>query len=208
MQEELALTKEELAVWAWLVSKGTADALSGLSQMVGQEKEITSLELKQYPAKDITSLLGGPEKIVVGIYLVVHGDANGHLMLVYDPKMAFELVDMQMGLPPGSTQVLGEMELSVLGEMGNIASGFFLTTLADSTSLILMPSPPAVMVDMLGAIIDIALAHVMLEQDDVFVVQTTFGADSRQMNGTFVVMPTIAYMRNILEHSGARCNQQ
>ena len=205
MQEELALTKEELAVWAWLVSKGTADALSGLSKMVGQEIEITSLELKQYPAKDITSLLGGPEKIVVGIYLVVHGDANGHLMLVYDPKMAFELVDMQMGLPSGTTQVLGEMELSVLGEMGNIASGFFLTTLADSTSLILMPSPPAVMVDMVGAIMGIALSHIMQEQDDVFVVRTVFGAGNRQINGTVMVMPTMDFMRAVLRSSRVQC---
>ena len=199
--QQLMLSKDEIAIWTWLVSRGIANALSGLSQMVGQELSVTSLELKQIPAKDAVMLLGGPENLVVGIYLTIDGDATGHLMLIHDPKIAFELIDMQMGLPPGSTQSLEqEMERSIMGEMGNITGSFFLNALADATNLTLTTSPPEGMIDMAEAIMDIALSKIMQEQDDVLTVKTTFSTDNRQMNGTFLIMPTLDFLHVILKH--------
>ena len=198
------LSKDKTTIWAWLVRKGIDNALSGLSQMVGRELRVTSLALKQMPAKDAVMLLGGPETLVVGTYLTIDGDATGHLMLIHDPKIAFELIDIQMDLPPGSTQSLEqEMERSIMGEMGNITGSFFLNALADATNLTLTTSPPAVMIDMAGAIMDIALSKIMQEQDDVLAVKTTFSTDNRQMNGTFLVMPTLDFLKVILKHSGA-----
>ena len=204
MLQNLMLTKDEIAIWTWLVSRGIANSLTGLSQMIGQELSVTSLDLRQFPAKDAASLLGGPENLVVGIYLTIHGDATGHLMLIHDPKVAFELIDIQMGLPPGSTQSLEEMERSVLAEMGNITGSFFLNALADASNLTLTPSPPAVMVDMAGAILGIALTEIMQEEDDILVVKAKFNADERQINGTFLIMPTMGFMRSVLKYARAR----
>ena len=197
-------TKDETAIWTWLVSKGIANSLLGLSEMVGHELRVTSLDLRQYPARDAAMLLGGPENLVVGIYLTIDGDATGHLMLIHDQEIAFELIDTQMGLPPGSTQALEEMECPVLGEMGNITGAFFLNALADASGLNLTPSPPAVMIDMASAILSIALTKIMQEQDDVLVIKATFSTDSRQMGGTFMVLPTLDFMQVILKNSKAQ----
>ncbi len=125
-------------------------------------------------------------------------------MLIHDPKIAYDLIDTQLGLTPGSTQNLGEMERSVLGEMGNITGSFFLNALADATNLTLTPSPPVVMVDMAGAILGIALTEIMQEQDDVLAVKATFGTATQQMDGTFLVMPTMDFLRVILRHAGVQ----
>ncbi len=204
MQQQLMFTKDETAIWTWMVSKGISNSLSGLSEMVGQELKVTSLDLKRYPAKDCAMLLGGPENLVVGIYLTIDGDATGHLMLIHDPKIAFQLIDLQLDLPPGSTHELEEMGRSVLGEMGNITGSFFLNALADASGLNLMPSPPAVMIDMAGAILGIALTKIMQEQDDVLVIRATFGADSQQFDGTFMVLPTSDFMKVILKNPKAQ----
>ncbi len=202
MQQQLLLSREELAVWTWMVSRGISNSLFGLSQMVGQEISVTSLDIQQVPAKSAADLLGGPEQLVVGIYMTIHGDATGHLMLVHNPKIAFDLIDIQLGLPPGETKELGEMERSILGEMGNITGSFFLNALADATNLTLMPSPPSVMVDMAGAVLDIALTKIMQKQDDVLAAKTTFGTASQQMSGTFLVMPTMDFLNVILKNAG------
>lgn len=204
MQQQALITKSEMSVWTWLVSKGIANSLSGLSKMVNREISLTGLDLKQYPAKDASYLLGGPETIIVGIYLAISGDATGHLMLAHDPKIAFDLIDMQLGQTIGTTQDFGELEQSVLGEMGNITGSFFLNALADATNLMLTPSPPAVMIDMAGAILDLAVASIMQEQDDIIAVKTTFGTVNQQINGTFLVMPTMDFMKTILKHAGAQ----
>jgi len=201
MQQLQMLTKDEITVWTWLVSKGIANALSGLSEMVGQEFSVTSLDLRQLPAKDAAILLGGPENLVVGICMEIHGDATGHLLLIHDPKIAFELIDIQMGLNPGSTQCLEEIERSVLEEIGNITGSFFLSALADATDLNLRPSPPAVMIDMAGAILGITLTKIMQEQDNVLAIKTTFGTISRQIHGIFLVMPTLDFLTVLLKQS-------
>lgn len=201
MQRIQTLSKDEIAVWTWLVSKGIANALSGLSRMVGQEFSVTSLNLRQIPAKDAAFLLGGPENLVVGICMQIHGDAAGHLMLIHDPKMAYELIDIQLGLPQGSTHYLEEKERSVLEEMGNITGSFFLNALADATNLSLSPSPPTVMLDMAGAILGITLAQIMQQQDHVLTIKITFGTMSRQVDGIFLVMPTLDFLSVLLKHS-------
>ena len=52
---------------------------------------------------------------------------------------------------------------------------------ADSTGLILLPSPPAVIMDMAGAILDVALSDIIIESDYALVVETSFGTEDRQI---------------------------
>lgn len=197
-ESEAMFTKNEIVVWTWLVSKGIANALSGLSRMVKCEISVTSLNLEQLSTKDATDLLGGPGALGIGIYLTIHGDASGHLLLVHDPEIAFQLIDIQMDLPAGSTQRIGEMERSVLGEMGNVTGGFFLNTLADMTGLSLLPSPPSVIVDTVGAILSIPLNFLMDKQEEALAVKTTFSAGTRQIHGTFLILPTAEFMKTVL----------
>lgn len=198
MRQIEMLTKDEVAIWTWLVSKGIANALSGLSAMVGQKFSVTSLDIRQLPARDAAILLGGPENRVVGICQEIRGDATGYLILIHEPQIALELVDIQMGLPYGTTQCLDEIERSTLEEIGNVTGSFFLNALADSTGLCLMPSPPVVITDMAGAILDITLTQIMQEQDSVLAIKTTFGTVSRQVQGMFLVMPTLDFLRVLL----------
>ncbi len=199
---EIVLTKDNMAVWTWLVSKGISNALLGLSQMMGQEITVTTLDLKWLPVEDAADgVIVRPEAVGIGIYLTIEGDATGHLLLMHDPNIAFQLIDIQLGLPRGSTQQIGEMERSVLGEMGNITGSFFLNALADSTNLVLMPSPPAVIVDSVRAIMNIPLTFIMEEQDEALVVKATFSTESQQIDGTFMVLPTMDFMKTILKHS-------
>ena len=200
LTQDISLTKEQLAVWTWLVSQGISNALKGLSQMVEHEIKVTSLDLKRLPAKNVVGMIGGPDATAVGIYLTIEGDATGHLLLLHDIKMAFQLIDIQMGLPHGTTQSIEEMGRSILGEMGNITGSFFLNALADSTNLVLMPSPPAVIVDMVGAILNVPLSVIMQDNDNALVVKATFKADGQDMEGVFLVMPTVDFMKTLLDY--------
>ncbi len=179
-----------LAPWAELVGVGTSNAMSGLSQMIGQEVEVSSFTLRRVPVSTIAQLVGGPEVMAVGIYLTVSGSANGHLMLMYEPKIACAFVDLMMGRPPHTTEELGEMERSALAEMGNVIGAFFLNALADATGLNLRPSPPVVMTDMAGALLDVVSADILLTQDETYLAETTFSAEDREISGVFFVMPS------------------
>lgn len=201
MQRIEMLNRDEISIWTWLVSNGIANALSGLSSMVGSKFSITSLDIRQLAARDAAGLLGGAETQVVGICQEISGDSTGYLLLVHEPQIAFEMVDMQMGQPKGTTTRLNEIERSTLEEIGNVTGSYFLNSLADSAGLCLQPSPPLVITDMAGAILDITLPQIMQDQDHVLAIKTIFGSITRQIQGTFLVMPTMDFLRVLLEQS-------
>lgn len=179
-----------LAPWAELVGIGTSNAMFGLSQMIGQEITVTSFSLRHVPVSELAELVGGPDEMSVGIYLTVSGSADGHIMLIYQPRIACAFVDLLMGLEPDTTKTLGEMERSALGEMGNIIGAFFLNALADATGLTLRPSPPVVMIDMAGALLDVVSSDILLNADETYLAETTFSAADRRISGGFFVMPS------------------
>ncbi len=199
-EQKIAMNEIEQLAWAGLVSRGIGNSISGLSQMVGQEIKATALRPTVVNIREVPSIIGGAETVAVGIYLRVMGAATGHMLLVYQPKAAFELLDMLMGSDPGTTQGLGEMEESALGEMGNIMGSFFLNSLADATGMSFYPTPPAVMMDMAGAVLDVALAEVMMETDEACIVEATFGTQDKQVSGTFLVIPSPALLGALTQH--------
>ncbi|MDY6893339.1 MAG: chemotaxis protein CheC [Chloroflexota bacterium] len=200
VEQKTRLSEIEHSVWTELVSKAIVRSISSLSQMVGQTITVPTLDTRPIDIKEVAYLFGGPEALIVGVYLRVSGSVEGQIMLVYSPQAAFELLDLLMGEAPGTTQNLGEMEMSGLGEIGNTMGAHFLNYLADSTGLSLNPSPPAVMMDMAGAILDAALAEIMRESDETWIVEATFGTEDYQHSGTFLVMLTPELLRVLTEH--------
>jgi chemotaxis protein CheC len=204
MREDMTLYKDEMRVWSNLALKGMDNAMAGLATMVNQQIKIKSLSLRQVPVREASHLVGGPERLVIGIYLTFTGDATGHILLVHQPEVAFAIIDMLLGNAPGSTKSLEEMEQSALAELGNVIGSSYLNAIADSLGLSLRPSPPDVILDMAGAIMDVAVVEIVQESEDVFVSETTFGTDDRQVSGTFLVIPSVSFLKIVHEHSGVR----
>jgi chemotaxis protein CheC len=180
----------ELLSWTKMARMGSTNAISGLSQMLNQELKVTALNLEEISIRNATGLVGKADDSVVAVYLLFSGNTTGHILLTFSPKTAFELVDMAMSVPPGSTKVLGEMERSVLGEIGNIAGTFFLNAVADFANSCLMPSPPVVVTDMAGAIMGSVVAEVLQNDKSAFAIRLTFGTSTKQIEGRFLVLPS------------------
>ncbi len=189
--------------WGHLVRLGTERAMAGLSEMIGAEIEVADLELTRVPVSEISNLFGGPETQAVGIYLTVSGSADGHLMLMYEPRIAYAFIDLLMGDPPGATVSLSDMGRSALGEMGNIIGAFFLNAISDATGLSLQPSPPEVMTDMAGALFDVVSSEVLMDRDETYLAETTFRAKGHDVSGVFMVLPTDALLDTLVAAKAA-----
>ncbi len=176
--------------WSDLARKGSYTAVSGLSQMVNKEFKIVAMNVEEITARNASSLVGQADEKIVGIYLLFSGNNSGQLLLAFKPEIAYELVDMALGNESGVTQSIGEMERSTLGEMGNIVGTFFLNGVAEGTGLTLMPSPPAVVEDMAGALLDSVLAEAFEKSDSIYAVKLLFCSSTKQFDGRFLVFPT------------------
>ena len=180
---------EILNILQSIAKEGLSSAANGLSSMVGTTLIVKDPCVKIVNVKDIPMALGGPENEAVGIYLKAEGKISGHFMLVIPYVKALEIVDMLMEVPSGSTQSLGSIERSALAEVGNITSSFFLNAVAAMTGVSARPTPPAVMVDMIGAILDIIIAATGEINENVLTFQTAFNYADRSIDADFWVIP-------------------
>jgi chemotaxis protein CheC len=169
--------------------QGFQHAAEGLSGMLGEQIMPTRPATRMVPLVDIPNVLGGPEREAVGIYLQSEGDLVAQFVLVLPFEKACELVDLVIGEAVGTTQVLGSMERSALGEIGNITTGYFLNRVATIMHWDARPSPPAVIVDMVGAILNVVTATVAGISDEVLMLQGTFVRAGREVEVMFWIIP-------------------
>ena len=117
------------------------------------------------------------------------GEMMTQFMTVIPYQRALELVDLLMDQDIGTTQVLGSLERSALAEVGNLTASFFMNSLANISGVGLRPTPPAVMVDMAGAIIDIVIATTGGISEYVMMLKTKFRLNHREVKADFWVIP-------------------
>ncbi len=182
-----------------IASEGITNAARGFSGMVGRKIEVSNPALKLVPLFSIAKMVGGPEDDAVGIYLRFEGDMVGQIMMIMPYQKALELVDLLMDLPQGTTQHMGSMERSALGELGNLSGSFFLNSLAKLAGAKIMPSPPAVMVDMVGAILDIVVATAGGISEQVLLMQANFMDGPRSVEANFWVIPDLNALKDLLK---------
>jgi len=186
-----------------MAEAGVTRAAAGLAGMLGQEVTVTQPNLRLMPLAEVPGVLGGPEQEAVGIYLQAVGELSGQIMLILPLAKAMELVDLLLGVEPGATQTLGSLERSALAEVGNITGTFFLNAVAVACGLHSRPSPPAVMVDMVGAILDIIVAMSAGVSETVLVIEAAFLRDDREVEAHFWVIPDNAALQGLAGATGS-----
>ena len=191
METAGALTDQMQALLETLAQEGLEHAAQGLSAFVGHEITLARPRVTMLPIAEVPSIMGGPETIAVGIYMAVDGDMDGHIILLLRREDATELVDLLMDQPPGTTQELGAMERSALAEVGNLTGALFLNSVASLCGVSARPSPPAVMEDMVGAILDVVVVAVGAISEYVVAIETVFRKSDRHVEALFWVIPNL-----------------
>lgn len=181
---------------------GAGNAANALSLMLQKKVDITVPHVKVIPISDVPDTLGGPEAIVVGILLRVEGPVAGSIMFLLPQKEAFELIDLLMHKKKGSTSDFGEIEQSALREIGNILTGSYLNALANMTRLTLLPSVPAVAMDMLGSVLSIVLAEASQFGDYALLIETEFLDGKDGVTSQFFFVPEIDSLPIIFQSLG------
>jgi chemotaxis protein CheC len=189
MEPEKDFDQNLFLIMQEIASAGIRNAAVGFSSLLGHHLSVSKPSVKVIPLLDIPRIVGGLENEAVGIYLRAEGDMTAQIMLIISYKTALELADMLIGLDPGTTTQLGSLERSALAEVGNMTGTFFLNAIASATGATILPSPPALMVDMIGAIMDIIIATSGGISDQVMLLEADFYDGARSVETSFWVIP-------------------
>lgn len=194
------LSPDKMRALSAIVERALGEAAAVFSEMVNQEIRIDVPNVEMVPLKSIADEAGGPEHVGVGIYMGLTGDGNGHVILFFSEQSTYQLLDLILEVEPGTTRSLGEMEISALSELGNVTGSSFLNHLADQTNLELLPTTPAVALDMLGAILSCVLADLFTSGSQALLVETKFRCrQAESVSGYFFLLPQPQSLSLILD---------
>jgi chemotaxis protein CheC len=197
------LARAEMQRLQTMVQAAVGNVSRGLTEMFGADVSVTAVHIRTVPLSEVPALVGSPELEVAAIYLTAEGDIPAHLLLLMPVPAAEDLCDVLLEQPEGMTTEFGEMEISALGEVGNIVGSFFLNSLADNSGLRLMITPPAVFCDMAGAAINLALLEVAMFADEAVVIDANFEHKGRHVPAWFMAFPDPDCLSTILSQGAA-----
>lgn len=195
------LTDLEFDVLKEIGNIGAGNATTALSQMMNIKIDMSVPNVALVPITEIAGMIGSEETIVVGILLGMEGDVNGMMMFLFTEKSAHTMVSTLFGMEPDMTVEIGEMEFSALSEIGNIIAGAYLSALSTLTGLTVMPTVPALTIDMAGAILSVPAIEYGKIGDKVLFIETNLGEDD-SLSGYIVMVPELESYGKILTSLG------
>lgn len=183
---------------------GAGNATTALSKMINAKVDMKVPKVQLLEFKELSEILGGAEKLVVGILLTLSEDVEGMMMFVMDDDSAHHLANMLLCgmVPPTEDGSFSEMELSAINEIGNIIAGSYLASLASLTNLTINVSVPYMSVDMAGAILSVPAIEFGKVSDRALLIQSQFGEDDDTINGYFILIPNMESYSTILKSLG------
>jgi len=194
-----ALSPIQLDALREVTNMGAGHAATALSHMTGGTIMISVPKLHVTHLENVPPEFAPYEEPVAAVALDMLGDLTGRTLLVFPKPTVMRMAELMLRRPAGSSVTLGELERSAIKEAGNILSGAYLNALADFMGMVLLPSPPRLVVDMSSAVLTRACLGQADDVDYVFVVETEFiMQDVERLRGFFLLLPDPASLHVIL----------
>ena len=181
---------------------GAGNATTALAKLVNAkiDMKVPRVALVDFP--NLSSTIGNEEDLMVAVLVTLSGDIKGIMIFMMDKKSTVFLIEQMLagsGMEVGDE--FGDMEMSVIGELGNIISGSYLTALSSLLNMSIDMSIPYTAVDMAAAIISVPAIEFGKVGDEVLLIQTDFG-DDFDVNGYFILIPELESYGKILSALG------
>ncbi|QCT03199.1 CheC, inhibitor of MCP methylation [Paenibacillus algicola] len=181
---------------------GAGNAATALSQLLNKPIDMAVPKVQLLPFEEIADCVGGPEAIVLAVFLRVEGEAPGNLFFIMTPEAGKKLLKRLAGIEVEEGDSFNEMEQSALSEIGNILAGSYLSSLADFTRLSMTPTVPGLAIDMAGAVLGYGLLQFGEMGDDALLINTTFLEGQYEVEGQFFLIPDPQTFAQIFEALG------
>lgn len=179
---------------------GAGHAATALSQMTGSTIMIKVPAINVSSMEDIPPQFIPDEEPVAAVMMHMLGDLSGRTLLVFPKPTVMRLAELMLKRPVGSSVALGELESSAIKEAGNILSGAYMNALSDFLGMLLLPSPPTLVIDMSAAVLISAFGEFAADADSILCVESEFILTDRNqsLRGFFLLLPDTASLQVML----------
>jgi chemotaxis protein CheC len=177
------LSKQQKEMLERILKLSTDSSAVALSEMTSRHIFLKAPKLDVISLDSLVTFTGGTESGAISVCLMFQGEIYGNILLLFPGTSAFKLVGLVLQEDVEDQVKLDEMSMSVLGEVGNLVSSYFLSTLSDYTGMSLSPSPPMVTQDMVGAIVSSAMLMLEKAPEDILYIETEISDENSKIEG-------------------------
>jgi len=177
---------------------GAGNAATSLSQLLNEKVDMAVPSVNIIPFDDIFAKIG-VEEVVIGVIVRVLGDIPGNILFTLEKEAALKIISKLLGEQQVQITEIGN---SALCEIGNIISSSFMNAIAKLTNLVLLPSVPAVALDMMGAILSTTFIESGQFDEYILDLETQFLQENQKISGHFYYIPMPGSLEKILNSLG------
>jgi len=179
---------------------GAGHAATALSQMTGSTIMIKVPAISVASVEELPAQFAPDEEPVAAVLMHMLGDLTGRTLLVFPKPTVLRLAELMLRRPIGSSVAFSELETSAIKETGNILSGAYMNALSDFLGMLLLPSPPTLVIDMSVAVLTSAFGEFSADPDAILCVESEFVVrdNDQTLRGFFLMLPDPASLQVLL----------
>ncbi|NLY84731.1 MAG: chemotaxis protein CheC [Tissierellia bacterium] len=180
---------------------GAGNAATALASLISKKVNMDVPNVRILEFKEVASVLGGEENLVVGIYFEITEDVIGNMLFVLDMDSAINLTNMLFNREKKDKE-LDEMDISAISEVGNILASSYANSLSSLTGLKIVISIPSISIDMAGAILSVPAIQYGHVADHALMIETIFEENQNLVTGNLFFLPNLSSFDKILTALG------
>ena len=177
---------------------GAAHAATTLSQMLSSTVSMSVPAIKAVDLAELGNYIGDESAAMVVFELQGEIQHGGYIIFYITKESAIRLTNTMLGMTDPDRE-LNEMDRSALVEVGNIMVSAFLDATAELLGFIMLPSPPALSIDMAHAAMETLIAQLSEEVDEVLLFSTELICEEHKIDSDIIMMPEISTLKRITE---------
>jgi chemotaxis protein CheC len=175
-----------------------AHASGALTQLVRREIIIGVTSSLLVPVERISASLGDMSQAVAAIHMGIQSEGGGGIMLIFPLKQAMWMSDLFLQRKHEANRPITEMDQETLCEIGNICICAYLNAISKFLDLTLLPTPPGVAIDMLGAVLQFPALLMDQSTELAIVLETHFVHEGESFMGSILFFPDFEAQTRIL----------
>jgi len=176
---------------------GSGKASGALSRLIDMKVKLSTPDIYLTPVRNIPELVGGPKKLVVGIYSAISGDVSGTVLVVLSTKGALRLSDLLAKRKLGTSGILEKDDQIRLVEAGKSLSGSYLKTVTEFLGLKVKHTDERIISTFGESLTDFVLLGI--EEKYALLLRTRFEIPGTKIEGDFVLLIALESLTQVLE---------
>jgi chemotaxis protein CheC len=139
----------------------------------------------------------GSEISAMVVFQIQGEVADGGYIVVSMPRETIiQMTNLMLGTTDTEREI-NEMDQSAAIEIGNIMISAFLDATAELLGIVMLPSPPALAIDMAHAAFESVVAQMACDVNDVLIFNTVLTSEAPPVYGCIYMLPNADLMQQL-----------